>query len=53
MEKRVYTIVKVVDELLAILERMSEDLEYQRIAREVYSAQIRSLRATLEELRAS
>jgi len=53
VEKRVYTLVKVVDDLVAIIQKMAEDLEYQRIAREVYTTQLRALQATLEDLRAS
>ncbi len=53
MEKKVYVLVKVVSDLVAIIQKMADDLEYQRIAKEVYTVQLEALQATLDELRAS
>ena len=53
MEKKVYVLVKVVSDLLGIVQKMADDLEYQRIAKEVYTVQLEALQSTLDELRAS
>ncbi|MDA2934456.1 hypothetical protein MYX82_08940 [Acidobacteria bacterium AH-259-D05] len=53
MDRKLYTVLTVLNGLVDIVQKMADDLEYQNIAKEAYTMQLQQLQTTLEELRAS